>query len=210
MKKAVLILVAVALGFTMSAQTTIDASGVEIFHIDSLFEDSSHLMFTSKVVEVPGADQAEIKRRILNYAGFAFRDLSKVLVSESDDQLVLNYIESASFKSLGTPTSLKEYVRLVIQIKEGRFRLIAYDDGNVFIPGTYSKTYSSPSVAARSNYFTNRFGKDGIAKNKGMSKPQFQMIQSMDIKVNATINAFAEAGLVPTTNESIAGGSSNW
>lgn len=210
MKKTILTIAAVVLGFTMNAQTYFDENGIETFHIDSLFEDASTNLLTSKVTDVPDADKAEIKRRILNYAGVIFRDISKVLVSESDDQLVFNYIDKATYKSMGMSQQLDEYIRLVIQIKDGRFRISAYDDGNAFIPGTYSKSYSSPAVAAHTYYFTKRFTKEGTVKNKGMFKPTFQMIQSLDINVTSMINDFSDAGLKPSSNESAVGGNDNW
>ena len=209
MKKSILTVAMLIAAMGVKAQTTIDANGVEIFHVDSLFEDASNLLLTSKVVEVPDANQAEIKRRILNYAGIAFRDVSKVLVSESDDQLVFNYITEVKYSAGLMAGELPEYIRLVVQIKDGRFRVLAYDDGNGFIPGTYGKGYSSPSVAAHTTYFPSRF-KNGIAKNKGMWKAQFQMIQGLDNNVNAMVNAFADAGSVATSNEDVAGVSDNW
>ena len=209
MKKIVLT-VAMFIALTNAqAQITIDSNGVEVFHVDSLFEDVSTSLLSSRIVETPGVNQAELKRRLLNYAGVMFRDVSKVLVSESDDQLVFNYVCSVSYKSMGMPTVLKEHIRAVIQIKDERFRVLIYDDGNAFIPGTYSKYGSSPSVAAHTWYFSSRF-KDKAAKNKGMSKPQFQMIQNLDIEVNSTLNSFANAGLIPSSNENVSSLNSNW
>ena len=209
MKKSILTVAMLVAIMSVKAQTTINTDGVEVFHVDSLFEDKSSLLLTSRVIEVPDVNQAEIKRRILNYAGVVFRDVSKVLVSESNDQLVFNYIETTTYKTLGMPSELKEYVRLVVQIKDNRFRVLAYDDGNAFIPGTYSKYGSSPAIAAHSIYFTSRFT-DGVAKSKGLNKSQFQMIQSLDTAVNSTVKSFADAGLIASSNEVVGGVNNNW
>jgi len=209
MKKSILTLAAVALGFTMNAQTYTDSKGIEIFHIDSLFEDASNLLLSSQVVEVTGVNQAEIKRRILNFAGLNFRDVSEVLVSESDDQLVFQYVEEVLYKTLGMVSGFNEYVRLVIQIKDEKYRILAYDDGNAFIAGSYTKYSSVPATPAHSIYFNKRFVK-GIIKNKGMYKPQFQMIDSFYKGVNSTVSNFAEAGKNSTSNEEVVGASDNW
>ena len=209
MKKIVLTVAMFIVLTNAKAQITIDSKGVEVFHIDSLFEDVSTSLLSSKIVETPGVNQAELKRRLLNYAGIVFRNVSKVLVSESDDQLVFNTFCNVNFKVMGGYAVLEEHIRVVVQIKDERFRVLIYDDGNAFIPGAYSKDFSSPPVAAHTVYFSSRF-KDKTAKNKGMYKSQFEMIQNLDIEVNYILNSFENAGLISSSNENISGLNSNW
>lgn len=85
-----------------------------------------------------------------NWASTSFVNLKEVTVSETDNQMVLNYITETSdyFKTLGmkNPFTMSWYVRLVGQFKDGKIRILAYEDGNAFKPGSYSSYGSVPAV----------------------------------------------------------------
>lgn len=114
------------------------------------YEDLSKSLFTSKVVELPNKTQKEIYYMFKNWASTSFVNLKEVTVSETDNQMVLNYITETSdyFKTLGmkNPFSMSWYVRLVGQFKDGKMRILAYEDGNSFKPGEYNRYGSVPAV----------------------------------------------------------------
>lgn len=83
-----------------------------------------------------------------------FVNLKEVLVGETDEQLVFNYIDDNMFiKTLGLSNSYSWYIRLVVQFKDEKMRVQYFDDGNTFQPGSQY----GPSLKARtyklSNYF---------------------------------------------------------
>ena len=123
------------------------------------YEDAKNFLFISKVIEVPNKSQKELLTQFKNWASTSFVNLREVIVSETDNQIVLNYITKTNsyFKYLGmkSPVIYSWYVRLVAQFKDGKMRIQFYDDGNVFRPGEYSKyTGTSPSTPARSMYIS--------------------------------------------------------
>jgi hypothetical protein len=97
-------------------------------YADSLYKDrQSHLMI-EKIVQVPNKTQKEIHSLIKEWGGLNFRSLKDVITSESDGIITMVFVKSGII-------SYDWYVRSVIQIKDGRFRIQLYDDGNCFIGG---------------------------------------------------------------------------
>ena len=124
------------------------------------YEDATSKLFISKVIEVPNKTQKELATQFKNWASTSFVNLREVIVSETDNQIVLNYITRTNsyFKTLGmkNPVEYSWYVRLVAQFKDGKIRVQFYDDGNVFRPGeylTYART-TTPSTPARSMFIS--------------------------------------------------------
>jgi hypothetical protein len=118
------------------------------------FEDSIAGLFVSKVVEISDKSQKDLVTQFKNWASTSFVNLREVIVSETENQLVLNYVTKTTtyIKTLGLKSLLDYswYVRMVVQFKDGKVRARFYDDGNVFKEGEYNKYGSIPSVAARS------------------------------------------------------------
>jgi hypothetical protein len=134
------------------------------FQIDSLYQDKEQLLINQKVIIVDSVSREELINRIKNWGGVSFVNLKEVLVSETQDQLVFNYISSSFYaKSMGITTYMDWYVRLVIQVKDGRIRVQQFDDGNVFRPGSYSGGVSIPATSARV-YHLNDYFADGVAR----------------------------------------------
>lgn len=102
--------------------------------IDSLYENVNEKLILSKVLEFEGLKKEELKTKVKNWGSTKFVNLKEILVSETEDQIVLNYIDNSFFiKYLGSiPYSW--YVRLVIQFKDGKIKCSYYDDGNVLVP----------------------------------------------------------------------------
>jgi hypothetical protein len=120
------------------------------------YEDAAAGLFISKVVEVKDKSQKDLITQFKNWASTRFVNLKEVIVSETDNQIVLNYITKTNsyMKTLGmkSPMNYSWYVRMVVQFKDGKTRAQFYDDGNSFIPGEYSKYGNVPAVTARTMY----------------------------------------------------------
>ena len=120
------------------------------------YEDASAGLFVSKIIEVKDKSQKDLATQFKNWASTRFINLKEVMVSETENQIVLNYItETNSYmKSLGMklPMNYSWYIRMVVQFKDGKVRAQFYDDGNAFVPGEYSKYGNVPAIQARSMY----------------------------------------------------------
>jgi hypothetical protein len=127
-------------------------------YIDSIYSNKEELILFSGVHKFEGVSQSELKNRVKNWASLKFVNLKEVLVSETDDQVVLNYITSAYYvKSLGVKYNSDWYIRLIIQFKDGRLKCTYYDDGNVralssqYSPGVAARTYRLKDVFKKEN-----------------------------------------------------------
>lgn len=123
------------------------------------YEDISSRLFISKVIELPGKTQKEISTQFKNWASTAFVNLREIMVSETDNQIVLNYITKTPtyMRTLGlkTPLVYSWYVRVVAQFKDGKAKISFFDDGNVFIPAEATRYSVSPATPARSMFVSN-------------------------------------------------------
>lgn len=122
------------------------------------FEDVSTFLYTSKVIEIPNKTQKELNQQFKNWASTAFVNLKEVMVSETENQIVLVYIvEPIGYaKMLGMKTyyPFKHYVRMVGQFKDGKCKISMFDDGNVYSMGSYSNGIKMPDTQARTIHFT--------------------------------------------------------
>lgn len=110
-----------------------------------VFEVLETKLYKTYIIKLDTLKKNELKNMFKNVTSTQFVNLKEVMVSETDDQIVLNYISTTS----STP-STSWYIRLIAQFKDGKVRLLIYDDGNVFIP---SSQYT-PTWNARSFYVT--------------------------------------------------------
>jgi hypothetical protein len=131
-------------------------------NIDSFYVDKDAFLINQRIIVIDKTS-SELVTLVKNWAGTNFANAKEVLVSETSDQLVYNYIMPYNIKTLGTTNSYNWYIRLVIQIKDGKIRVLQYDDGNAFWPGSVSGGVVTPSREARLYKFADYF-KDGIAK----------------------------------------------
>ena len=122
------------------------------------YEDASSKLFISKVIEMPGKTQKELSTQFKNWASTAFVNLREITVSETDNQIVLNYITKTPtyMRVLGMkqPLMYSWYVRVVAQFKDGKTKISFFDDGNVFIPGEVTRYSNTPSTPARSIFIS--------------------------------------------------------
>jgi hypothetical protein len=100
----------------------------------------------------------------MNWGSTHFVNLKEVLVGETEDQLVFNYITNDFYlKTMGMVTQVSWYVRMVTQVKDGRIRVQLYDDGNAYKPGSYSGGVSTPAMQSRT-YHLSYYFKDTVAR----------------------------------------------
>lgn len=130
--------------------------------IDSFYEDKAELLITSKVVIFDSIKQADLLRKVKNWSSTKFISLKDVLVSETDNQLTINYIDNSFYsKTFVGITYIKFYVRLVVQFKDGKIKYSFHDDGIV--------ADIAASISARAyhikDYFKEKDGQYSSQKN---------------------------------------------
>jgi hypothetical protein len=136
----------------------------EIIHRDSVVQDISQHLLKSKIIELDSITQKEIKERVKNWAGKTFVNMNEVLVSETESQLVFNYIEKYQVNAYGkTFIEGGEYTRLVIQIKDGKIKVSFFDSGN---------------RADRSIYITDCFLNSESIENSGIKKSTYSAMKN--------------------------------
>ena len=105
--------------------------------IDSIFSDKENNVLFSEVFKVDGLSQKQLIAKVKNWASTKFVNLKEVLVSETEDQIVLVYIDKSFYNSiLLTDFYWSWYIRLVFQFKDGKIKATYSDDGNVYEPST--------------------------------------------------------------------------
>jgi hypothetical protein len=143
------------------------------YHIDSLYFDKSQFLMNQKVVQVDSVPAEELIKRIKNWGSTHFVNLKEVLVGETEDQLVFNYSTDDFYvKTMGMVTGVSWYIRMVVQLKDGRIRVQLFDDGNAYKPGSYTGGVSIPAMQARAYHLADYF-KDTVARkmyNDGLEK----------------------------------------
>lgn len=167
------------------------------------YEDLASKLYSSKVIEIAGKTQKELQNNFKNWASTSFNNLKEVMVSETDNQIVLVYItrEPALVKTIMMTVTIDRswYVRLVAEFKEGKMRVSIYDDGNVFQPGEYSQYGSVAAVQARTQFVSSSqtapTNPKDLMRNKGM---MYNVHYKWQQKANATLLSIEEAIKNPT------------
>jgi len=135
--------------------------------IDSLLENKDENLIISRVIEVEGLKKDELKNKIKNWGSTKFVNLKEVLVSETDDQLVMNYIDKSYYVKSGKySVTVDWYIRLVIQFKDGKIKCSYFDDGNAFIPSSQYSASLSRGTYKLKTYFKEE---DGVLNSTKMT-----------------------------------------
>lgn len=131
-------------------------------NVDSLYQNKDELIIHSGVLEFEGLTKEQLKTKVKNWGATKFVSLKEILVSETDDQIVLNYIDKNMYmKTMGIKIDYDWYIRLVIQFKDGKVRCQYFDDGNVYVPSSNG----SVAISSRSNNLINYFKESDGIKN---------------------------------------------
>ncbi len=160
--------------------------------IDSVYENSEELKLSTKIIELDSNLNIEdLKIKFKNCAALKFRNLNEVIVSETNDQIVLNYINRYNWDGgLGITINSGNYYKMVVQFKKGKIRITTFDDGNNFIAGSSS----TPSVPAHSKHYRDYFRYRTEVFNKGLNKPTYRSIKGY-IELNRAFNKSLEEDL---------------
>lgn len=128
---------------------------IESIHVDSFYENQSNYLIHSKIISLDSMNKEEIIKGVKNWGGVNFVNFKEVLVSETSDQLVINYIEKSFFMEtfLTGKVYWNWYIRLVIEVKDNKMRVQYFDDGNVAVTGQYP-------LAARAAHLRQYFKKE--------------------------------------------------
>ena len=132
MKKILILLPILLITILSNSQSSLLVN--DKLHIDSLYENKEENLIISRVLEFEGLKKEELKTKVKNWGSTKFVNLKEILVSETDDQIVLNYIDKSFFIKYMGKISYSWYVRLVIQFKDGKIKCSYYDDGNELVP----------------------------------------------------------------------------
>lgn len=131
-------------------------------NVDSLYQNKDELIIHSGILEFEGLTKEQLKTKFKNWGATKFVSLKEILVSETDDQIVLNYIDKNMYmKTMGIKIDYDWYIRLVIQFKDGKVRCQYFDDGNVYVPSSNG----SVAISSRSNNLINYFKESDGIKN---------------------------------------------
>jgi hypothetical protein len=153
-------------------------------HIDTFYQNKNEFLIYSIVKEFDSLPQDVLNTKVKNWGSTNFVNMSEVLVGETKEQLVFNYISKSSYtKVLGMATTRSWYVRMVIQIKDNKIKISMYDDGNCFWPGSYSGGVSVPATSARLYKLADYFGKKGTCMkmyNGGLEDFKSSCFNSVD------------------------------
>jgi hypothetical protein len=122
--------------------------------IDSFFANKSEKLIYTGVLKFDSLTQKQLISKVKNWASTKFVSLKQILVSETEDQIVLNYIDGSFYsKSLGIKSYFEYYIRLVIQFKEGKIKCSYYDDGNVAVlPSKYQSFIEARTIFIPENF----------------------------------------------------------
>jgi hypothetical protein len=138
------------LGFIFSLTSKAQSSSIPQL---KPYEDISSKLYTSKVIEISGKSKKELQNTFKNWAATAFNNLREVMVSETENQIVLVYITEVPVvqKLVGIKVTdiWPLYVRFVAEFKDDKIRVSLYDDGNslyAYFPprSIYISNYSTP------------------------------------------------------------------
>ena len=154
--------------------------------LDDFYQDKSNYLIYSVVDTFDTIQRDVLITRIKNWAGLKFVNVNKVLVGETQSQLVFNYIDDTYYqKTILMKFHRDWYYRLIIQMKDDRVKISIYDDGNAFWPGNSA----GPGLSARTYHFaTYTFKKNGEYRGSDPT-PLLNVKQKCIDDINSIIKA---------------------
>ncbi len=98
--------------------------------INEIYEDVNKGLIETFIIEVKDKTQKQLVKDFKNWYSNYFVSLKTTLQSETEDQLVFNYIHTSYFKQglLQIKTSQEHRLRLVVQFKDYKIRVQFIDD----------------------------------------------------------------------------------
>ena len=148
------------LSILLISLSTIGYSQKVTVNVNQIYYNVEKDIVAEKIINIDSTSVKELKNRFNNWGGTQFMNYEKVKTSETDNQLVIDYISS----SFGV---LDMYVRLTASFKAGKVRLQIHDMGNVYKFNSGNPALSIPARKYKiKSYF---FKKNQITYKEGWS-----------------------------------------
>lgn len=160
------------------------ASHAQVLQIGDMYELPQEKLFKSAIVELDSLTAHEIMGKIKTWGQTGFNDLEVVTKGETDNQITFSFLTNYSYQAqAGILINDAYYVRMVVQIKDGRARALFFDDGNKFYPPVPG--YSG-AILARTWYLIDFF--DG----KPLTKVNNRRLLAFKVELDKFIAKFLE------------------
>jgi len=134
-------------------------SDVAVYSIDinDYYQDVENRILFAKVINVDSLSQKEISQLVKNWAAISFRNLRYTLVGETENQLVIRYIQDGFYTNALIKTSAPWNILLIIQVKDGKLRYQFKDEGNAYSnPGLFAAKVKNEREYYLSSFFENK------------------------------------------------------
>ncbi len=138
MKKGILLFISGIFMLNGFSQTTFDLKYQKLLNleidnsigINEIYEDVSKGLVETFIIEIKDKNQKQLVKDFKNWYSKYFMSLKTTLQSETEDQLVFNYIYTSYFKQglLQISSSHDYQLRLVVQFKDSKIRVQFIDD----------------------------------------------------------------------------------
>ena len=132
----------------------INAANKDTLFLQGIYENPSNYLVSERILKFDSIKLVDLMTKFENWGGQNFVNYNEVKTGKTNEQITLTYITSPS-------GILKFYVNLIIEFKDNKIRIRAYDDGNVFRPGDYAGGVSIPAIQSRSSHIKSYF-EDGM------------------------------------------------
>lgn len=99
-------------------------------NVNEIYEDVNKGLVETFIIEIKDKNQKQLVKDFKNWYSNYFVSLKTTLQSETDDQLVFNYVHTSYFKQglLQINSSHNHHFRLVVQFKDYKIRVQFIDD----------------------------------------------------------------------------------
>jgi len=122
----------------LNSQTNFDSKYLKLMNleeensitINEIYEDVNKGLIETFIIEVKDKNQKQLLKDFKNWYSNYFVSLKTTLQSETEDQLVFNYIHTSYFKQglLQIKSTQDHHLRLVVQFKDYKIRVQFFDD----------------------------------------------------------------------------------
>jgi hypothetical protein len=122
----------------LNSQTNFDSKYLKLINleeensitINEIYEDVNKGLIETFIIEVKDKNQKQLLKDFKNWYSNYFVSLKTTLQSETEDQLVFNYIHTSYFKQglLQIKSTQDHHLRLVVQFKDYKIRVQFFDD----------------------------------------------------------------------------------
>jgi hypothetical protein len=133
----------------------VNAANKDTLFLKDVYKTSSNYLISERILNFDSIKSVDLMTKFENWGGQNFTNYNEVKTGKTNEQITLTYITS----SFGL---LNYYVNLIIEFKDNKIRIRAYDDGNVFLPGSYAGGVVVPAIQSRSLHLKSYFEDDMI------------------------------------------------